>query len=695
MLKKYWQIASAERKQVEMLAAALGLDVLLARLLVLRGINTAEAARDFLFGTVDSCPDPWQMKDMDHAVARTLQAIAKGEHIVVYGDYDVDGVTATTLLTRVLRQLGALVKTYIPDRQEEGYGVHLEALRKLRQDGCSLVITVDCGISAIQEASATGIPDLIITDHHEPGPTLPEAVAVLNPKRQDCSYPDKSLAGVGVAFKLAQALWKKLQPAKPLPGYCYELVAVGSVADMVPLQGETRLLVREGLKRLAKPECCGLEALLKVSSVKTPVSAGNIAFSLAPRLNAAGRMSLAQSSLQLLLSAEPEEAEMLAQELDEENKLRQETERSIVEAALWQCEEASLASQKVLLVAGENWHPGVIGIVASRLVERYYRPTIVLSLSEDGWAKGSCRSIPGFDMHEALQGCSHLLERFGGHKQAAGLTMRAEKVAALQEAMNQQAEQMLQQEDYVPKVSVDAVVSLDMVNEALLEKLELLEPYGIGNPRPRLLLQNLHLQGEARCLGKEKEHLKLTVRQNEATCSVLAWRQGEKACYLPQDTLLDVVATPEGNVWRDELQVQLVAEDFAPSRQEENQTKILDYLAPDMAGLRQLYAAMRHCLQLSNCQEGLTPEQLRRQLQQHCRLPVASSALAQALDVFSEVCLIAYAGETAKIALLPAPEKRLDITSTQGYEQGCLLRQKVLDKWLQRVEIQGLSQTWI
>jgi single-stranded-DNA-specific exonuclease len=453
--------------------------------------------------------------------------------------------------------------------------------------------------------------------------------------------------------------------------------------------------VREGLKRLAKPECCGLEALLKVSGVKTPVSAGHIAFSLAPRLNAAGRMSLAQSSLQLLLTAKPEAAEVLAQELDEENKLRQETERSIVEAAVSQCENRSLTSQNVLIVAGENWHPGVIGIVASRLVERYYRPAMVLSVSEDGWAKGSCRSIPGFDMHQALQACGHLLERFGGHKQAAGLTMRAEKITALQEAMNQQAEQMLQKEDYVPKVFVDALVSLDMVNEALLERLELLEPYGIGNPRPRMLLQNLHLQGEARRLGKEREHLKLTVQQNKATCPVLAWRQGEKACYLPSDTLIDVVATPEGNLWRDELQVQLVAEDFAPSRQEENQAKLLDYLAPDMSGLRQLYAAMRYCLQLANCQEGLTPEQLRRQLHQQCRLQVASAALAQALDVFSEVCLIAYTGENAKIALLPPPEKRLDISATQGYEQGCLLRQEVLDNWLQRVEIQGLSQTWI
>ena len=695
MLKKYWQIASAERKQVEMLAAALGLDLLLARLLVLRGINTADAARDFLFGTVESCHDSLLMKDMDHAVERILQAISTGELIVVYGDYDVDGVTATTLLTRVLRQLGALAETYIPDRQEEGYGVHLEALRKLRQEGCSLVITVDCGISAVQEAAAVCIPDLIITDHHEPGPSLPEAIAVLNPKRGDCSYPDKTLAGVGVAFKLAQALWKKLQPTKTLPGYCYELVAVGSVADMVPLQGETRLLVREGLKRLARPECCGLEALLKVSGVKTPVSAGHIAFSLAPRLNAAGRMSLAQSSLQLLLTAKPEAAEVLARELDEENKLRQDTERSIVEAAVLQCENRSLASQNVLIVAGENWHPGVIGIVASRLVERYYRPAIVLSVSEDGWAKGSCRSIPGFDMHKALQGCSHLLERFGGHKQAAGLTMRTENMAVLQEAMNQQAEEMLQEEDYVPKVFVDALVSLDMVNEALLERLELLEPYGIGNPRPRMLLQNLHLRGEARRLGKEQEHLKLTVQQNKVTCLVLAWRQGEKACYLPSDTLIDVVATPEGNVWRDELQVQLVAEDFAPSKQDGNQAKLLDYLAPDMSGLRQLYAAMRHCLQLANCQDGLTPEELRRQLQQQCRLPVASTALAQALDVFSEVCLIAYDGENAKISLLPPPEQRLDISATQGYEQGCLLRQDVLDNWLQRVEIQGLSQTWI
>ena len=695
MLKKYWQVASAERKQVEMLAAALGLDMLLARLLVLRGINTVEAAREFLFGAIESSHDPLLMKEMDLAMDRTLQAIANRERIVVYGDYDVDGVTATTLLTRVLRQLGALTETYIPDRQEEGYGVHLDALRKLRQDGCSLVITVDCGISAVKEAEAENIPHLIITDHHEPGTTLPKAVAVLNPKRSDCSYPDKNLAGVGVAFKLAQALWKKLQPAVAFPGYCYELAAVGSVADMVPLQGETRLLVREGLKRLVKPECRGLEALIQISGGKTPVSAGNIAFSLAPRLNAAGRMSAAQSSLQLLLTEKKEEAAALAQELDEENKQRQETERCIVEAAVEQCEKASLSSQKVLLVAGENWHSGVIGIVASRLVERYYRPAIVLSLSEEGWAKGSCRSIPGFDMHQALQACGHLLERFGGHKQAAGLTMRAENITALQEAMNQQAERMLQPEDYVPKVSIDAVVSLDMVNEALLEKLELLEPYGIGNPRPRLLLQNLHLQGEARRLGKEKEHLKLTVRQNEFTCPVLAWRQGEKASYLPQDTLLDVVATPEGNIWRDELQVQLVAEDFAPSPQWENKSRILDYLAPDMAGLRQLYAAMRYCLESSHCQEGLTAEQLRRQLQLQCRLPLASSALAQALDVFSEVCLISYAGDTSPISLLPAPEKRLDITNTQGYEQGCLLRQKVLDSWLQRVEIQGLSQTWI
>ena len=447
-----WQLTAGDPAKEAALCDALGISAALAKILVGRGIDTPAAAAEFFDFSWDKVPSPWLLADMEPAARRLAEAIEKKEPITVYGDYDADGVTAAALLVQIIGELGGRAAYYIPHRAEEGYGLHQEALAEIREQS-RLVVTVDCGISAVAEAEYAleqGI-ELVITDHHQPGRELPRAAAVVNPNRPDCSYPTKDLAGVGVAFKLAQAVARLLtgsdQQGDELVKKYLDLVALGTVADVVPLLGENRILVQKGLENFGQISV-GLTALMEVAGVAShQISAGNLAFGLAPRINALGRLDDAAAAVRLLLTDDVQEARKLAQALDEANQERRAIEDQVTEEAAAMVEtEVDLDKEWTLVLASPDWHPGVIGIAASRLVERYHRPTILISLAEEP-GKGSGRSIDGFELHRALETLSPLFERFGGHKMAAGLTIRREMIPELRRELNKLAQSVLTEED--------------------------------------------------------------------------------------------------------------------------------------------------------------------------------------------------------------------------------------------------------
>ncbi len=504
-MEKQWRLRP-NNESVNLLQTGLSISRITARLLANRGIREIDEAKKFLYGGYKDLYAPWLMKDMETVVDRICQAIRNQERITVYGDYDVDGQTSTALLVKVLRRLvqePLTVDYYIPHRMEEGYGLHQEALHELAARSCSLILTVDCGVSAVAEAAYAkelGL-DLIITDHHEPGPILPEAVGILNPKQPRCLYPFKELCGVGVAYKLAQALGERYQ--QDFQEYL-DIVALGTVADLVPLVDENRILVKMGLTQLAKSSSVGLQALLTVSKVRKPYKAMDFGYKIGPRLNAVGRMGEPKRGVSLLLTDDAAEARRLAQLLDQENQLRQLTEADICQQAKNLVEENGWDQDPVIVVASENWHPGVIGIVASRLVEAYYRPVVVIAL-EKGIGKASARSIAGFNLFASLSKCSALLIKYGGHEMAAGLTIAAEKVDALREMLGEIVVSSLTAEDFIPKIHLDTELPFPAIDEQFMEELNHLEPFGMGNPGPVLQVAGSVIS--TRSIGKEGTHL--------------------------------------------------------------------------------------------------------------------------------------------------------------------------------------------
>src|SRR5438128_2567757 len=462
MIPLRWDCNTCDETAANALAAAIRIEPAVARLLCQRGISDPGLAERFLAPSLDHLHDPFLLADMLRAVDRILAAIANKERIAIHGDYDVDGVTSTVILRRALEMLGADVVHFIPERLKDGYGLQPVAIERLHADGVALVVSVDCGIrgaEAARRARELGV-DLIITDHHEPDAELPPALAVINPKRRDCSYPDKYLAGVGVALKLVQALCRRADRDGWMPGFI-KVAAIGTLADVVPLVGENRVIAKLGLDLLTRgPHKIGLRSLLDISGLtgKT-IDSYHISFLLAPRVNAAGRMSTPDIATRLLLAADEtmaEEARQLALQLDGENLRRQEEEAEILAAARKIVQtDPDIGARSVLVVAGEGWHRGVIGIVASKLVDTFHRPAIVLSV-EDGIAHGSCRSIAKFDMLGALERCAHLFIRFGGHKQAAGLALEADRIKELRLAVNAVADEILGPEDLMPRLRLDA-----------------------------------------------------------------------------------------------------------------------------------------------------------------------------------------------------------------------------------------------
>lgn len=512
-----WQLNPSAEQDAEALQAE-GFGVLLSRVLAARGIHTPEAARHLLDGR-DELSDPFLIKDMDKAVSRIQQAVEEGDPIVIFGDYDVDGVSATAILFECLSNQGAQVRCKLPSRDGGGYGLNKEILKGLADKGYTLVVTVDNGIAAVEEADYArelGI-DLVITDHHLPGEKLPDAVAVVDPNRADDESPFKFLCGAGVAFKLCAAL-EGCDPAELLDMFG-ELAALGTIADVMPLTGENRTLVQEGLAVLQETMRPGLQALLENAGYAgKPVTAETVSYGLAPRLNAAGRMDTAAVALKLLLCENEEQAAGIAARLGEINAERQQTEQQILAAALQTIQaDPARAHDRVLVVAGEGWHPGVIGIVASRLMERYGRPAIVIS-TENGEGRGSGRAPSGFNLHGALAACSSCLIRSGGHAAAAGLLVEEEKIGAFRAAINAWAVR----EYPVPEpgtLKLDAAVRLGELDLASVRQLSRLAPFGSGNPVPLLLVQNAVVDG-LWPLGSEGRHTRVRLRQGDSTCFV-------------------------------------------------------------------------------------------------------------------------------------------------------------------------------
>ncbi len=559
--KKRWVVFGKEHKLVETFVKELNISPLVANLLLNRGLHSVDEARNFLYIEKMGFHDPFLMKDMDLAVARILQAIEANEKILIFGDYDADGVSSTTVLCYTLTKLKANYDYYIPNRFTEGYGPNEPALRKAKEQGFDLVITVDTGVSAVHEASVAkelGL-DFIITDHHEPPPVLPDAYCIVNPKQADCSYPFKGLAGVGVAFKLAHALLG--EPPLDL----LDVAVIGTIADLVPLTDENRLIAKKGIDALEKTDKPGLIALKKVCRfADDKLNAEHVGFGIGPRINAAGRLGSAKPAVQLLLSKTIEEAEPLAAEIDEVNKTRQSIVNEIASEAIDIVETNYRSNEhKVLIVAKEGWNPGVIGIVASRLVEKYYRPTIVLSINkEKGIAKGSARSIEGFDMFENLSESRDILPHFGGHPMAAGLTMNVEDVDVLRSRLNKQATQVLTDDDYIPLTKVDLPVSLKEVNLSVIEELEMLAPYGVSNPAPKILLDRVGLTQMKR-IGSSENHLKMVVQQESHSLDCIGFHFGSVCDHISMASKISIVGTLAINEWNGHTKPQLMVEDIA------------------------------------------------------------------------------------------------------------------------------------
>lgn len=603
-----------------------GLHPIVAEMMAARGVTDLAAAERFLHATLDDRYDPFLMKGMTAAVERITQALAAEETIVVYGDYDVDGITSTSVLLRCLRALGARAEYYIPDRQAEGYGLHAGALEQLAADGARLVITVDCGISAADLVAAFADRlDFIITDHHNPGPVLPAAVAVLDHKQEGCRYPDKNLAGVGMAYTLCRALWRTLRGEDYTADV--ELVALGTVADVVALTDENRIYVREGLCRMADSQNAGLRALLEVCGVAPDaVTSERIGFSLAPRLNAAGRMAHARLGVELLLADNPETAKERAQQLFDLNSERQRQERELLVQAQERIAALGSAVHNALVVDGEGWHPGIIGIVASRLVEQYYRPTVMIAVDGDV-GKGSCRSIPGFDIFQALTACKDLLIQFGGHNQAAGFSVRKENIPPLRERLAALAAETLTPEDKIPVLEVERELSLADIDTEFVRAMGTLEPFGEANPAPLFMTRGATL-ANVRRIGADRTHLKLEMRQEAASCEAVGWGYGDRASELFAGDRIGAVYALQNNEWQGRTTVQAVLRDIAL---EEEERVVLDR---DM--LAALYLKVKSLL----TGRDYVPEQMERILAE--RHPSCSPrAIALAMRVFTELGIVA------------------------------------------------------
>ncbi|WP_059102756.1 single-stranded-DNA-specific exonuclease RecJ [Shouchella shacheensis] len=559
--KARWRVLEQNESLAEELADELGVSRLVARLLVQRGFGSKEVARRFLHKDKPEFYDPYLLKGMKETVARIHEAVRREERILVFGDYDADGVSSISVLLTALRMVGADCDYYIPNRFTEGYGPNIPALKQAKEEGYSLIVTVDTGIAALEPAAyakEAGL-DFIVTDHHEPPPELPEAYAIINPKQPGCTYPFDSLAGVGVAFKVAHALLERV------PEELLDYAVIGTIADLVPLIDENRLLAKRGLKALEQTARPGLRALKDVCGIGAQsLESDHVGFGMGPRLNAAGRLDSAGPAVELLLAEDEQTAKELAAAIDELNKERQGIVNKITEEAIALAgEQEEHSSSHALIVAKEGWNAGVIGIVASRLVERYYRPTIVMSIDkENGLAKGSARSIEGFDMFQELSVSRDILPHFGGHPMAAGLTMKEADIGLLRERLNQQAYEHLTSEDFIPVSEIDVIAQVEDVTVGLIEEVAELAPFGVGNRKPSVLLKETCVT-EVRRIGSDSSHLKIQFAGAGAPLDGIAFRFGHLYEEMTPQAKLSAVGTLSLNEWNGRVKAQLMIEDVA------------------------------------------------------------------------------------------------------------------------------------
>lgn len=551
--------------KVKGLAQALKVEEFVARLLVQRGIETFEEARQFFRPTLADLHNPYLMKDMDKAVERIEMAIENQENILVFGDYDVDGTTAVSLVSSYLKTYYPNVATYIPDRYDEGYGISFKGIDYADDNGFSLIIALDCGIKSIDHvayAKERNI-DFIICDHHRPGAVLPEAVAILDPKREDCGYPYDELCGCGIGFKLIQALGEnRNQTIEDLTSYL-DLVATAIAADIVPMTGENRILANFGLKVINSDPRPGIKALVHQIKKKT-LDITDVVFIIAPRINAAGRIKHGNHAVELLTEFDFEQAQQFASEIESYNTERKDLDKQITKEALLQIEENLEKERFTTVVFQENWHKGVIGIVASRLIETYYRPTLVFTKSGDKYA-ASARSVKGFDVYNALESCSEHLEQFGGHMYAAGMTLLEDNYHTFKDAFEKVVEETIHPDCLTPEISIDAEINFSDITPKLVRILQQFEPFGPQNMTPVFLTKNVYDTGYAQKLGADEEHLKLFVRQNNSEgIAAIGFGLGNKMELTTDKKSFEAVYCIDENEWNGKTSVQLRLKDIKP-----------------------------------------------------------------------------------------------------------------------------------
>jgi len=562
-MNKKWEINKVDEQKVTEIENNYKISNLLAKILVNRGITDKKDIQQFLNPTRKDFYNPYLMPDMDKAVERIVKAINNNEKVLIYGDYDVDGITSVTVLKSFLQERGLEVEEYIPNRLEEGYGLNMPAVEKIASQKYTLMITVDCGISAIEEvkfANSLGL-EVIITDHHEPGENIPEAIAVVDSKRKDNQYPFRNLAGVGVVFKLIQAISQKLNLEEKEYLKYLDIVCIGTISDIVPLVDENRVIVKLGLKLVEQTKNIGLKTILQESGYQK-IDSTTISFGIAPRINACGRMGHQEEALKLFLSTDKSQVNELAEKLNEYNRQRQEKEKKIFLEALEKIKSEKIDSDSIMVVDGENWHHGVIGIVASKITEMFFKPSILLCFEgEEG--KGSGRSIPGFDLHEALSKCESNLERFGGHSMAIGLSVKKDKVEELRKQLDIIAKEK-QIDKIVSILKIDAQVDLNDIDIKTVESLKQLEPFGEENKVPLFLFKNLKIDS-IRALSEGK-HIKLTLRQdNKNLINVMGFNLGELVNDYRIGDRVDLVGSLEINKFNGEENVQILLKDIMKS----------------------------------------------------------------------------------------------------------------------------------
>ena len=554
-MKKKWQIYEEEQEKINKISIQYHINKLLASILVNRNIEE-DKIEAFLNPTRKSFHDPFLMPDMKKAVDRILKAMQNKEKIIIYGDYDVDGITSITVLKSFLEDRGVHVDSYIPNRLEEGYGLNKPAIEKIAENKYQLMITVDCGISGIEEieyANSLGI-ETIVTDHHEVGDSLPNAIAIVDAKRKDNEYPCRDLAGVGVVFKLIQAIGIKLGLEEKEYLKYLDIVCIGTISDIVPLVDENRAIAKLGLLLVRQTKNLGLQSLLMSSGYKN-IDSTTISFGVAPRINACGRMGHADEALNLFLSKDIYEVNELTKKLNEYNKIRQETEKNIYEDAVNQIEQNKLNEKNAIIVSGKNWHHGVIGIVSSKITDLYFKPSILLC-NEGKFSKGSGRSIPGFDLHQALMQCQDTIDRFGGHAMAIGITIKTDKFQEFAEEFENVAKEA-KIDEIIPIINIDAKIELNEINKEMVESLKLLEPYGEGNKMPIFAFRNLKIDS-IRALSEGK-HIKLTLKDNNNIINAIGFNLGKIAEDYRIGDKIDVVGTLEINSFNgvDSLQINV------------------------------------------------------------------------------------------------------------------------------------------